>query len=94
MNRPKIKNIQFPNRLFDTTLIQRRLLINTMRLYVNTNEVPFLKDALRNGIAKSETPIQHDRLSDLLERVVLCEELQKSERRAKNEEAINQFEEV
>ena len=57
-----------------------------MRLYVNTNEVPFLKKALRDGIMNSKQPIVQDRLSDLLERVELCEALQKSERRAKKEE--------
>jgi hypothetical protein len=57
-----------------------------MRLFVNTKEVPFLKDALSLAIAQSETPIEYDRLNDLLERVVLCEELQERERRAKREE--------
>jgi hypothetical protein len=51
--------------------------------------VPFLKDALRKQIQQAETYIEHDRLSDLLERVILCEELQKSERRAKKEEKTN-----
>ena len=60
-----------------------------MRLYVNTKEVPFLKDALSKQIQQATTPIEHDRLSDLLERVILCEELQKSERRAKKEETNN-----
>lgn len=60
-----------------------------MRLYLNTNEVPFLKAALRNELARSETPIRYDRLSDLLERIELCEALQKSERRAKKEEINN-----
>ena len=60
-----------------------------MRLYVNTREVPFLKDALCKQIQQATTPIEHDRLSDLLERVILCEDLQKSERRAKKEEVIN-----
>lgn len=60
-----------------------------MRLYINTNEVPFLKDALRNSIANSDQPIVQDRCSDLLERIELCEALQKSERRAKKEEKEN-----
>lgn len=57
-----------------------------MRLYVNTKEVPFLKDAIRKQIQQATTPIELDRLSDLLERITLCEELQDSERRAKKEE--------
>lgn len=60
-----------------------------MRLYVNTKEVPFLKAALRAAINQSEQPIIQDRCSDLLERVELCEALQKSERRAKKEETNN-----
>ena len=56
-----------------------------MRLYVNANEVPFLKDALHKVIADSHEPIEVDRLSDLLERVELCEELQKNVKRSKLE---------
>lgn len=59
-----------------------------MRLYVNTNEVPFLKDALEQGIHASNNPLVVDRLCDLLDRVQLCEELQKSERKAKLEEKV------
>lgn len=57
-----------------------------MRLYVNTKEVPFLKDALQRAVATGATREEIVHLSALLERVVLCEALQKSERRAKNEE--------
>jgi hypothetical protein len=60
-----------------------------MRLYLNTKEVPFLKDALHKQIQQATTPIEHDRLSDLLERIELCEALQKSERRAKKAEVTN-----
>lgn len=47
-----------------------------MRLYINKNEVPFLKTALEEAITRTNTPIVAYRLSDLLERVILCEELQ------------------
>lgn len=58
-----------------------------MRLYVNTREVPYLKNAIRNAIDQSSTPGVRSDLEALLERVELCEALQKSERRAKiNEE--------
>lgn len=60
-----------------------------MRLYVNTKEVMFLKGAPRNEIKNAKQPVQHDRLCDILERVELCEALQKSERRAKKEEINN-----
>lgn len=55
-----------------------------MRLYVNTKEVPFLKNALRSAIDQTESQVCSNHLEALLERVVLCEELQKSERRTKN----------
>lgn len=57
-----------------------------MRLYVNTKEVPFLKSALREGIARTSIPVVRENLTELLERVALCEALQKSERRAMKEE--------
>lgn len=60
-----------------------------MRLYVNTKEVPLLKQALIECIHQSQTQIERDRYVNLLERVILCEELQKSERRAKKEEVTN-----
>lgn len=53
-----------------------------MRLYVNRNEVPFLKHALQKVIATTDSQIESDRLSDLLERVELCEELQNNIRQA------------
>lgn len=61
-----------------------------MRLYVNTKEVPFLKAALRNQLVQSESFEEEERLTELLKRVELCEELQESERRAKNKEAVNE----
>lgn len=60
-----------------------------MRLYVNTKEVPFLKSALREGIARTNIPIVRECLTDLIERVSLCEALQKSERRAMKEDQDN-----
>lgn len=60
-----------------------------MRLYVNTNEVPSLKGALRKALAQSSLFVERSHLSALLERVELCEALQKSERRAKNTEKEN-----
>lgn len=57
-----------------------------MRLYVNTKEVPFLKDALQKAITLGATCEEITHLSELLERVTLCEKLQKSERRAKEKE--------
>jgi hypothetical protein len=55
-----------------------------MRLYVNTKEVPYLKNALRNAIAQTWDSETSTRLTELLERVSLCEDLQKNERRALN----------
>lgn len=60
-----------------------------MKLYVNTKEVPYLKDALRRAADQSNHPTYCDCLLNLLERVELCEALQKSERRAKKEEVTN-----
>ena len=55
-----------------------------MRLYVSKKEIPALKDALRN--AKTKDPFLRDIQITLLERVLLCEQLQdnydKSENRA------------
>ena len=47
-----------------------------MRLYVNKNEIEALKDALRN--AKSKDTNTRDKQLALLERVTLCEQLQKN----------------
>ena len=60
-----------------------------MRLYVNAKEVPYLKNALRNAIAQSESVVVKEQLTNLFERVALCEALQKSEHRAKNEEVTD-----
>lgn len=60
-----------------------------MRLYVNTKEVPFLKDALQKAITNGATYEEIRHLSELLARVTLCEELQNNERRAKHEEVNN-----
>lgn len=60
-----------------------------MRLYINTKEVPVLKSALQKSVAQSADPIEEERLYALLERIELCEALQKSERRAKKEEETN-----
>lgn len=53
-----------------------------MRLYVNTNEVPFLKDVLKDGIARTNDPIKCDRLCELLERVEICDQLQSNIKRS------------
>jgi len=45
-----------------------------MRLYVNVKEIPALKEALRNAKPKDEET--RARQVALLERVVLCEQLQ------------------
>lgn len=57
-----------------------------MRLYVNTKEVPLLKDALQGAMDRCESVKTYKSLVALFERVELCEELQKSERRAKEKE--------
>ena len=57
-----------------------------MRLYINTKEVPYLKRALRATILGSASGIERELLGDLLERIELCERLQKNERRAMKEE--------
>lgn len=53
-----------------------------MRLFVNTKEVPFLKNALRNALNQSASSEVISNLEELLERVELCERLQNNERRA------------
>lgn len=53
-----------------------------MRLYVNENEIDVLKLALDEAIKHHTTPIIVDRLSDLRERVELCDQLQHNERKA------------
>ena len=67
-----------------------------MRLYVNRNEVSLLKSALRTEVRELESiqtqtgsynnQICIDRLLDLLERVELCEALQKNTAQAKRGE--------
>lgn len=47
-----------------------------MRLYINKNEIEALKDALRN--AKAVSQVARDKQLAILERVVLCEQLQKN----------------
>ena len=65
-----------------------------MRLYINTNEVPALKDALIGALTTTDNPIVHTHLSNLFERVVLCEELQGNIKRATQEMFLPEREEV
>ncbi len=58
-----------------------------MRLYVNTRDVKLLKDALENTIATVKSGSDKRALTELLNRVELCEALQKNEKRARQEEA-------
>lgn len=60
-----------------------------MRLFVTTKEVPLLKNALQEALNRTEKPVELKHLGELLERVELCEKLQKSEHRAKKEEDNN-----
>lgn len=54
-----------------------------MRLYVNPNEIKSLKYALRCLIEDTADNFIKERCTDLLERVELCEALQKNTAQAK-----------
>lgn len=54
-----------------------------MRLYVDTNDIPILKDALLDAIVQAIQPKVLDRLCVLFERVELCEQLQNNMKRSR-----------
>lgn len=53
-----------------------------MRLYVNVNEIDVLKRAINREIKHTGEAVEYERLSNLLERIELCEKLQDNQRRS------------